>query len=42
MARILKSLVSTYSAEYDVSGINDPFLQIEILRFFRVMCEKSQ
>jgi AP-1 complex subunit gamma-1 len=41
MTRILKSLVSTYSAEYDVSGISDPFLQIEILRFFRVMCEKS-
>jgi AP-1 complex subunit gamma-1 len=37
MVRVLKSLASSYTAEYDVSGIIDPFLQIAILKAFRIM-----
>ncbi len=40
--RVLKGLVSTYSAEFDVSGISDPFLQIQILKIFRLMAEGNQ
>lgn len=29
--------MSGYSAEYDVAGVSDPFLQIEILNFFRTI-----
>eukprot|EP01017_Pseudomicrothorax_dubius_P015125 TRINITY_DN1756_c0_g2_i2.p1 TRINITY_DN1756_c0_g2~~TRINITY_DN1756_c0_g2_i2.p1 ORF type:complete len:885 (+),score=241.38 TRINITY_DN1756_c0_g2_i2:41-2695(+) len=32
---LLKSTVGNYSAEYDVNGITDPFLQASIIRFFR-------
>lgn len=42
MVRVLKGLVSTYSAEFDVSGISDPFLQIQILKIFRLMAEGNQ
>lgn len=37
LIRILKGLVSAYSAEFDISGVSDPFLQIQIIKFFRIM-----
>ena len=40
LIRCLKSLLSTGSApEFDVNGINDPFLQVKILRFLRILCK---
>jgi len=41
LIRILKGLLAGYSSEFDVSGISDPFLQIDILKFFRMMAEKD-
>ncbi|KAI5287445.1 clathrin associated protein complex large subunit [Ascosphaera aggregata] len=38
LVKALKSLTSAgYSPEHDVSGITDPFVQVKILRFFRVL-----
>lgn len=38
MLRLLKNLViSGYAPEYDVSGITDPFLQANIIRFLRLV-----
>jgi AP-1 complex subunit gamma-1 len=28
MVRVLKGLSSTYSAEFEINGVSDPFLQI--------------
>ena len=39
LIKVLKNLVSSYSAEFDISGIIDPFLQITILKFFGIMGE---
>ena len=41
LVKVLKNLVSSYSAEFDISGIIDPFLQIEIIKFFGIMGEKD-
>ncbi|GJJ78854.1 AP-1 complex subunit gamma-1 [Entomortierella parvispora] len=38
LVRHLKNLVSAgFSAEHDVTGVNDPFLQIRILRLLRIL-----
>jgi AP-1 complex subunit gamma-1 len=38
LVRVLKNLViSSYAPEYDVNGITDPFLQIRLLRFLRLL-----
>eukprot|EP00803_Ostreobium_quekettii_P008801 evm.model.scf_548.5 EVM.evm.TU.scf_548.5 scf_548:70580-80331(+) len=38
LCRIMRSLVvSGFSPEHDVGGINDPFLQVKILRLLRVL-----
>ncbi|KAJ5679007.1 hypothetical protein N7462_007251, partial [Penicillium macrosclerotiorum] len=38
MVRALKGLTTSgYAPEHDVSGITDPFLQVKILRFLRVL-----
>jgi len=39
MIKILKDLTVQYSAEYDVDGVNDPFLQTAILRFLFELCD---
>lgn len=38
LVKALRSLTTAgYSPEHDVSGITDPFVQVKILRFFRVL-----
>jgi hypothetical protein len=38
MVKVLKALASSgYTAEHDVNGISDPFVQVKILRLFRVL-----
>ena len=40
--KILKGLMTSFSSDYEVSGISDPFLQVEILKFFRNMAMFDQ
>lgn len=42
MIKVQKNLVGSYSAEFDINGIFDPFLQISILKFFKIMGEKNE
>mmetsp|Transcript_28820 Transcript_28820/g.33278 ORF Transcript_28820/g.33278 Transcript_28820/m.33278 type:complete len:897 (+) Transcript_28820:42-2732(+) len=42
LIKVLKSLVSNYTAEYDISGVVDPFLQVQILRVFRQMAKGDE
>ena len=38
LVRVLKNLVgSSFSAEHDVGGLNDPFLQVKVLRLLRIL-----
>lgn len=36
-AHIYKQVVSDYNSEYEISGVQDPFLQVAILRLLRVI-----
>lgn len=40
--RTLKDLSNVYSAEYDVEGVNDPFLQVLILKFLKHFAEEEE
>jgi AP-1 complex subunit gamma-1 len=43
LVRILKNLImSSYSPEHDVSGVCDPFLQVQILRVFRTLARNDK
>lgn len=42
MLRVLKGLVASYSAEFDIQGISDPFLQIQILKYISLMAKGNQ
>ncbi len=42
MMKVQKNLVGSYSAEFDTSGIFDPFLQVKILKFFKIMGEDNE
>nr|XP_019607405.1 PREDICTED: AP-1 complex subunit gamma-like 2 isoform X2 [Rhinolophus sinicus] len=38
LVKILRTLVTTgYSAEHSISGVSDPFLQVQILRLLRIL-----
>ena len=37
LSQKLKKLVNSYEAEKDWDGVNDPFLQVEILRLFKYL-----
>lgn len=43
LVRHLRGLLSMgYSSEYDISGIADPFLQVEILRLLRILGKNNE
>lgn len=43
LCRILKVLVSGgFAAEYDVSGVSDPYLQVKILHLLRLLSENDE
>lgn len=35
--QIYRQAVTDYNSEYEIGGVQDPFLQVAILRFLRVM-----
>lgn len=37
VSQIYRQVVSDYSSEYEISGVQDPFLQVAILRFLRTV-----
>jgi AP-1 complex subunit gamma-1 len=41
MIKILKGLINSHSQEYETNGVSDPFLQIGILRYFKLMAKDS-
>ncbi|EGR32940.1 hypothetical protein IMG5_065960 [Ichthyophthirius multifiliis] len=41
LKKILKSLISIMSTEFEIDGVNDPFLQNEILSFFCIMAKNK-
>lgn len=41
MMRMLKDISGQYSSEYDVDGVNDPFLQVGILKFLGLIANEG-
>ena len=35
ISQIYRSVVADYNSDYEISGVQDPFLQVTILRFLR-------
>jgi len=42
LVKVLKNLVSSYSGDYEISGIIDPFLQVQIITLFGILGEKNE
>jgi len=42
MLKIQKNLVNSYSAEFDIGGVYDPFLQVAVLNYFRLIGQGSE
>eukprot|EP00903_Cladosiphon_okamuranus_P018668 g17182.t1 len=43
LVRLMKNLLSTgFSSEYDIAGVTDPFLQVQVLRLLRLLGQYSQ
>jgi len=42
LIKVLKNLVSSYSGDYEISGIIDPFLQVQIIILFRKLGEGNE
>ena len=42
MLKVQKNLVGSYSAEFDIAGVFDPFLQVGIISFFKLMGENNE
>lgn len=41
LMRLLKDISGQYSSEYDVDGVNDPFLQVAILKFLGLIATEG-
>lgn len=41
LVRQLKQFLAGYSAEYDIGGVKDPFLQVKILQLLKRLGEKN-
>lgn len=37
ITHLYRQVVTDYNSEYEIGGVQDPFLQVAILRFLRVM-----
>lgn len=37
ISQIYRQVVGDYNSEYEISGVQDPFLQVTILRFLRAV-----